>query len=225
MKDGIKQFWVDRAEKHIWQGTLGKWQATSLTKSEEAAVKRRNAEIKKIKKALSFIEEADGMNLLDVGCGTGKLTVFLANNFSHVYATHYINEFLAVAKQEAAGQQIENVTFKNQRADEPYEDIEFDCCFFSGILQYLTDEEYHRALELVKPAKFFIVKESGGVNERIELKEHYSEELKASYSAIYRQKDQIIEDFKNLGCEVLMDELIEEHRKETNIRIFVFKKS
>tara|TARA_Y100000593_G_C4321060_1_gene343799 strand:- start:3599 stop:4276 length:678 start_codon:yes stop_codon:yes gene_type:complete len=224
MKDEIKEFWANRANRHMWKGTLGKWQSTSLTKTEEAAADRRKAEVKYLKKALALIEGSTNMNLLDVGCGTGKLTLFLSENFKHVYATDYIEDFLNVAKESARGLKIKNITFKRRSANEPNDDIEFDCCALCGVLQYLTEEEYESTLEATKNAKFFIVKESVSIGERIELKNHYSEELESYYSAIYRTETQIIEDFKNLGYEMLMNELIIAHRKETNIKIFLFKK-
>ena len=224
MKNEVKNFWSERADKHMWKGELGKWQTTSLTQSEDEARKRRRDELRHLKEALTLIEGAESMKLLDVGCGTGRLTIFLAENFEHVYATDYTREFLAVAKQEAETLRIGNITFKHQNADESNDDIEFDCCSFCGILQYLTDEEYERALERTKSAKFFIVKESVGVDKRIELEDHYSEELGTNYSAIYRNKDQIIKDFESLGFGTIMDELVAEHREETNMRIFVFKK-
>ena len=225
MKDEIKKFWTERATGLMWEGPdLGTWQSTSLTSSEQEAMEVRTNEIKHLKKALKLIPHFSEMNALDVGCGTGRLTVFLAQQFKHIYATDYTVEFLYIAKMKAQERRITNISFNHLKSHEVMAEWEYDCCIMTGILQYLVDEDYFKTLDLIGKGKYAIVKESVGVNERLELQDHYSEELKAEYSAIYRHEDEIVKDIESLGYRTLMNQLVEAHRKETNKRIFVFEK-
>jgi SAM-dependent methyltransferase len=226
MKNKAKNFWEKRAAELLLNenSELGIWQSTSLTSSEEEALKRRNLEIEHLEKALELLPSISEMNLLEIGCGVGRLTTFFAQKFSHVYATDYIADFLAIASQKAEEENLKNITFRHLESDQALPEWKVNCRAICGVLSYLNDDDYFKTLSSAKNAEYLIIKESVGVNERLELEDHFSEQLNCNYNAIYRQKDELIKDVQNLGYNLIMDNLVEAHREETNIRIFVFKK-
>jgi len=56
----------------------------------------------------SFIDKRN-IDLLDVGCGTGSLTLAIANNYKSIIGIDLDNEMLSLAKIKL---NIENVKFK-----------------------------------------------------------------------------------------------------------------
>lgn len=57
-------------------------------------------------------------NLLDLGCGTGEITLPLSSFFQQVVALDLDSEMLAAAKQKADLLDIQNITWRNERAEE-----------------------------------------------------------------------------------------------------------
>ncbi len=225
MKWEVRRFWEQRARRaNQPDGGLGLWQSTCLTNSEESAVERRNLEMRALENAGQLLPDTSAFNLLDIGCGTGRLTMHLAGFFIQVYATDYMANFIDIAKTKAAAEGVDNIHFKCAQSHEIERNWRVQCCSVCGVLCYLDDTCYYSTLETAQKADYVIVKESVGVKERFELKNHYSEVLGTEYNAIYRSRKEIVGDFESAGFDLLMDELVEAHRKETNIRIFVFQR-
>jgi SAM-dependent methyltransferase len=221
MKQKVKNFWKERA-KRLSNNRKKNWQATSLTSSELLAEKRRDNELKFLSEAISLIPNTKNKSLLDIGCGVGRLTIPLSSSFSEVYAIDYIKEFIDEAKKEARRQQVKNINFFVREDFDPSWDI--DCCLICGVLLCLDEKSYKRILKSIKDMEFIILKESVGVKKTLRLIDHHSQELKTNYNALYRSESKIIKDFLALGYKLVLNKLTEEHRKETNIRIFVFEK-
>jgi ubiquinone/menaquinone biosynthesis C-methylase UbiE len=65
----------------------------------------------------AFLQKAglsSGMNVLEIGCGTGPMTVWLAQQVGpngHVYAVDISEEQIAIAKKRAEAHQCKNITF------------------------------------------------------------------------------------------------------------------
>ena len=177
---------------------------------------------RKIRDVLNLRAEAKDLTIADIGCGTGRLTIPLSKRFKKVYATDFMQRFLDLAKQNAIEGSRSNITFLSSQSHEVGPDWKYHCCTICGVLLCLDDSSYQKTLHTAQRADYVIVKESVGVEERYELKNHFSEALQTQYNAIYRSRTEIIHDFQCAGFNVLMDELVEAHREETNIRIFVF---
>ena len=223
MNQAVKEFWEGRAKRLVENnGDLGMWQSTSLTATETDASQRRDLEIGALEEALKVIPNTQDLNLLDIGCGTGRLTIPLSKRFKKVYATDFMQRFLDLAKQNAIEEGRSNITFLSSQSHEVGPDWKYHCCTICGVLLCLDDLSYQKTLHTAQRADYVIVKESVGVEERYELQNHFSEALQTQYNAIYRSRTEIIHDFQCAGFNVLMDELVEAHREETNIRIFVF---
>lgn len=226
MKQAVKEFWEGRAKRlGKNEGDLGMWQSTSLTATEIDANQRRDLEVVALEEALKVLPNTQVLSLLDIGCGTGRLTVPLAKHFKEVYATDFMQSFLDLAKQNAIEADQNNITFLSSQSHEVDPHWKYQCCTICGVLLCLDDSSYRKTLHTAQKADYVIVKESVGVDARYELKDHFSEALQTKYNAIYRSRAEITHDFQGAGFTVLMDELVEAHREETNIRIFVFARN
>ena len=223
MKQAVKEFWEGRVKRlGKNDGDLGMWQSTSLTATEMDANQRRDIEVAALEEALNVLPNTQDLSLLDIGCGTGRLTVPLSKHFKEVYATDFMQSFLDLAKQNANEANQKNITFLCRQSHEVDPNWKYHCCTICGVLLCLEDSLYHKTLDTAQRADYVVVKESVGVHARYELKDHFSEALQTNYNAIYRSRAEIVHDFQCAGFNVLMDELVEAHREETNIRIFVF---
>lgn len=56
--------------------------------------------------------------LLDLGCGTGEIAIPLASRFHEVIAVDADSEMLSAAKQKSADQDIQNINWIQQRAEQ-----------------------------------------------------------------------------------------------------------
>lgn len=68
--------------------------------------------------------------VMDLGCGTGRHTMFLANKGFHVYATDISETGLEITKTKALKSGMNNIEFKQH----DMRDIPFEDDFFDGIL-------------------------------------------------------------------------------------------
>ena len=61
--------------------------------------------------AIARFADIDGKRVLDVGCGTGRLTAFAARRAAHVYAFDPSAESVAEAEASLAGEERRRVRF------------------------------------------------------------------------------------------------------------------
>lgn len=100
---------------------------------------------------------------LDLGCGTGVITVSLAERGFDVVGVDHSPDMLAIAKQKLAHSQAagRHELMVADVRDLPFSSAEFDCVTCQGLLHHLDDfrsciEELVRVL---KPGGFFYVSE------------------------------------------------------------------
>lgn len=65
-----------------------------------------------------------------------------------------------------------------------------------GALVYLNDEDlentFKQISEVITDSAIVVIREPIGIDERLTLKQHFSEELEDNYNAIYRTRDEIV---------------------------------
>ncbi|MEM9771872.1 MAG: class I SAM-dependent methyltransferase, partial [Cyanobacteria bacterium P01_D01_bin.73] len=59
-----------------------------------------------------------GMELLEIGCGTGSTALFHAPYVKHIRAIDFSEKMIGIAQAKAADQNIENVTFEQSGIDD-----------------------------------------------------------------------------------------------------------
>lgn len=218
----ISQFWQDRGRR-AKTGELHSWQATSLTHSPEAAVYRCEQDLAGIRAALDLVPPPHNA-ILELGCGTGRITPELAKRYAHVYAYDFINDFLEIAKRHTAG--FNNITYACADACGFDRKVKYDACLIAGLLLSLSDEQAVQLSKALRDIPKLVIKESVGSQQRFELSpDHFSKELNANYTAIYRSVDEIKQLFAAQGFTCVHDSIVAHHRAETHLHTFNFQKT
>jgi O-methyltransferase involved in polyketide biosynthesis len=112
----------------------------------------------------------------------------------------------------------------------------FGLVIVGGVLTYLNDEDIGRALDgiasVVAPDAVVYLREPVGVEERLTLRDHWSNELDAAYSAVYRVADDYRQAlgprFLDRGFELVHDAPLDPmlaNRAQTTQHFFVMRRS
>jgi len=171
--------------------------------------------------------------LLDVACGTGRWVPTVAPLVSWYHGVDLTPGFVDYARSRYAD--LANCTFSVGRAESLSlaglgEDEPFDRILSSGVLIYLNDEQVAAALEgyraALGPGGRCLVREPVAQQHRLTLQDHYSEELEASYNAIYRTRDDLLAALAAAGLSVqesgyVFDDPSLNNRTETRQEWFV----
>lgn len=206
----IKQFWESRANL-LLENKVDLFESTSFTKD----INRKNKDLEFIIKAIKKCSLNE--NLLDLGCGVGRITLELSSYFKNIYANDYVNDFIEIAKQKAP----ENIKFTCCDAED-FLPLNYDCCLISGLFLHLTDDKVQKLSQKLNNIPYIILKESLGTLSRYDLPEdHYSKELKTNYIASYRTLSEILNIFNNHILKYT--EIIERHRKETHLQVILLE--
>jgi ubiquinone/menaquinone biosynthesis C-methylase UbiE len=106
-----------------------------------------------------------GMNLLDVGCGPGTITLGLARAVApgHVTGIDYDGVHIDTARKLALAQEVANVTFHTGNAlSLPFEDGTFDAAFENNVFTHLSQNAVRAAGEVYRvltPRGFFAARD------------------------------------------------------------------
>lgn len=99
------------------------------------------------------------MEVLEIGCGTGATAILHAPYVKHIRAIDFSDNMLAIAKDKAEAEQIDNVTFE-QAAIEDLEVSEqsLDVVLGLSILHLLKDREgaISKVYQMLKPEGIFV---------------------------------------------------------------------
>lgn len=138
-----------------------------------------------------------GLSVLDVGCGTGRWAAALDHALGAYRGLDFCADFLEQAR--AAVQTLPGPgRFQFECADlaqglpDLGADDSFDIVVMAGVLLYLNDNDAHRLLRQIgkrlRPGGTIYLREPLGVEQRLTLCSHYSDELASEYSSIYRSR-------------------------------------
>jgi ubiquinone/menaquinone biosynthesis C-methylase UbiE len=126
------------------QAAYDEW---SKTYDEDAnATKELDAQV--TRETLSKLDAAD---VLELGCGTGKNTAFLAEHFAHVTAVDFSAGMLERARQQVAAANVSFVEadLKNRW---PAENSSFDLATINLVLEHIADlpAVFHEAARVLR---------------------------------------------------------------------------
>ena len=141
--------------------------------------------------------------LLDVGCGTGRWVETLRPRVRDYHGIDLTEGLIAYARKRFVT--WSNVRFSVTQADDFTleslgEPAPFDRVLSAGLLIYLNDDAMERALRCMRAAtgeggSLLLFREPVAQGERLTIQDHFSEDLNASYNAIYRTRDELLDVF------------------------------
>lgn len=150
---------------------------------------RNEIEFNNLKKYLG----TNQYNVLDIGCGMGRWAKNLQDKYIISYdGIDFSHNFIENAK--ARFKDDNKITFYQMSAtklDKNKLKDKYDLIIITGVCMYINDDDLPILLtnidELLKNGGILYLQESVSVlNERLTLKDFYSDELQCNYSAIYR---------------------------------------
>ena len=194
-KDRVADFFRERARK---AGSVGLVRAVIYQdKHPDLAEKRDAAEKARLLPLLGL----DGsQRVLDVGCGTGRWTGTIAGRCTHYRGIDFSSELIAHAlssHSEGGSVQFSVATAEDYSLETLGEAQPFDRILCCGVMIYLNDGDVEKAFEcmaaVAAPATRIVLREPIGVDRRLTIREHFSDELEQNYSAIYRTEQELLD--------------------------------
>ncbi len=179
-------------------------------------------------------------NVLDIGCGNGRWYASLQPEGVHYTGIDFSPSLIAIAKEKY--QSDERCNFFVKRAYDLSHELTvpsgrpFTHVIISGVLLYLNNKEVEQVFQnlaaIIKQGTIIFIREPLSLEQRLTLKSHWSEELKAQYNAVYRTSEELLS-LVNDAADTLPLELLDSgplypddlnNRKETQQHYFIYKR-
>ncbi len=193
-----KSFFSDRAKKY---SSDNPYAVTMYQEDNPELVKQRNlAEIKKLAPIVNLDENSV---VLDIGCGIGRWADAIKSidtGISAYYGIDFSEELIKIANDRNSDPkyvfQVGGVTDITRL----FYDKKFNRIMMMGVAIYLNDDALAKGLsqiaEISDRSSTIVFREPIGIDNRLSLKDFYSEELQTEYNAIYRTKDELMTFYK-----------------------------
>jgi SAM-dependent methyltransferase len=140
--------------------------------------------------------------VFDIGCGVGRWGRHLASRVRTYTGVDFSEGLVELANQDLSGLYADGAAqalamSATDIAAGGFRDGSFDLVILSGIMAYLNDEDCTDLLDVVgrltaENAQIY-VREPMARHQRLTLRQHWSEELAAKYSAVYRSVEKYAE--------------------------------
>lgn len=192
-KDQVADFFEQRARKFRADTPLTA--VLYQDKHPEIAEQRDAMERERVTPLLAL---TGAERVLDVGCGIGRWAAAIAGQASTYHGIDASPSLIDLARSYCP---LPNVAFHALGVDELSDEWlaangPFDRVICSGILIYLDDDQMPALLDRLSrhlaPGAIVYVREPMGVEGRLTLSGHWSDELQAHYNAIYRSPEEIV---------------------------------
>jgi SAM-dependent methyltransferase len=231
----VVAFFEQRAKK---AETLGPVRAVIYQDRHPNLAEKRDAAEKALllpKLGLSAIDR-----VLDLGCGTGRWAEAIVPVAGHYHGVDVSPGLVAIAQGHFAS--YSNARFTVSGVDELSADRLGDALPFSrilccGVLIYLNDDEVRKTLaalaDLAATHCRLVVREPVGLENRLSIVDHFSEDMDQIYNAIYRTEGELLEmmaatlgtaGFNVAGCGDVYAEAGLNNRADTKQRWFVLER-
>lgn len=229
------QFFEHRAQKY---NDVNPYSVTMYQDDNPTLVENRNSA--EIQKLLPFLRLDAESRILDLACGIGRWSDAIHGDIKEYCGIDFSGKLIEIAKArttkanryfyEGDVNSFSNVLLDNDRGN-------YNRFLLIGILMYINDLDVEclmrQILEVADEHAIVCIREPLGIDERLTLKDFYSEELKRNYNAIYRTRnelEQILEQtlcangFKFVGKDFLFSDDVLNNRKETAQFYFVMER-
>lgn len=192
---------------HFFNNRAGRYReenpysVTMYQDNNPALVEERNkAEVAKLLPLLCLNEQS---RVLDLACGIGRWSDAITTEIEEYCGIDFSPNLVELARKRrhatnrnfyvGSVNKFNDVLIENQK--ERYNRI-----LLVGILMYLNDDDLLSVMsQILKAAEehcIICIREPVGIDERLTLKDFYSEELKDHYNAIYRTRNELVNIFE-----------------------------
>ncbi len=201
-------------------------------------VRERNKHEVQILKPLLQLDSHS--RVLDFACGIGRWADAITEDIEEYCGIDYSGEFVRIARErnkkenfsfyEGAAWDVDKVLEEHQKGN-------FNKIIIVGLVMYINDSDIRNVLKklctVCAENTTICIREPIGIEERLTLKDFYSEELRDDYNAIYRTRDELMEIFEDTLFEngfsveqegYLFEEPELNNRKETSQYYFILKR-
>lgn len=190
--NSTKDFFKRRAQKY---NADNPYSVTMYQDKNADLVRLRNSfETEKI---ISMLDLSGDCDVLDLACGVGRWADALCEKIGNYTGIDFSEELIKIAQERNASPNVRFLTASMTNFDDVLENEKtFNRVLIIGALMYLNDDDIYTTMERVekhcKPDARICIREPIGLENRLTLKDFYSEELKDNYNAIYRTREEII---------------------------------
>ena len=194
-RQSIAIFFKQRAEKIL---ELGHIQAVIYQdKNPELAQLRDAAEKAKI---LPMLQLHGNETLLDMGCGTGRWSDVVIPLCKNYVGVDFSQDLIEIAAKRFG--EVEHVRFICMPAESVSSTSlveRFHLILSCGLFIYLNDDELVNAIrgyaQVADRNCKILIREPVSSNDRLTIKEHYSDDMDQIYNAIYRTENELMSIF------------------------------
>ena len=231
--------------KHFFEGRINRYNKenpytlTMYQDNNPDLVKARNKEEMSI--LIPKLELDSNSSILDIACGIGRWSDAITMPILKYCGIDFCKEFIQIAKER----NIEKInrhfyvskSYETETVLKNNDEGKFNRVLFVGCFLYLNDADVLQTMKSVIAAcdddTIICIREPIGINQRLTLKEQFSDELKDEYNAIYRTRDEFIGFFASslfdYGFQITEENFLFENkalnnRKETAQYYFILKR-
>ncbi|MDQ3099427.1 MAG: class I SAM-dependent methyltransferase [bacterium] len=107
----------------------------------------------------SFLSNKKNLLILNAGCGSGELSVKLAQKGHTVVNIDPVQEYIDLARKNIENSTVQNITFINSSIEEYSERNKFDCVITTDVLEHIKDDRlaFQNLAQFVKSNGIIIV--------------------------------------------------------------------
>lgn len=224
--DSTIEFWQSRVENGINLKTV-----LLNVDTSDNMIKTRN--LKECNILKSHLIQNKKYNILDIGCGIGR---WAGNLFEHINTYNgidYTKGFIDLASDTYKQDNIKFFQMSATNIDKSLLLDAYDLSIITGVCMYINDENLPQLFTTINnlTTETIYMQESVSLtNGRLTLDKFYSEDLKQTYSAIYRTKteyekllSECCSGFEIISSGLLLDDETGK-RNETNAAYWILKR-
>jgi 2-polyprenyl-3-methyl-5-hydroxy-6-metoxy-1,4-benzoquinol methylase len=191
-QDAVARFFEQRASKFNADTPL----TAILYQDRHPEIAQQRDELER-ERILPLLALSGTERVLDVGCGIGRWAAAVQDRVAAYHGFDASASLIDIAKTYCAHPHVAFHAFGADALSDAWlaEVGPFDRVICSGILIYLNDDQVAVLLAKLSrhlaPGAIVYLREPMGMQGRLTLSGHWSEELQAHYSAIYRSPEEI----------------------------------